>query len=145
MTGAAKPPPRPPQGKLVVFFDGLCPFCDRFVLRLLTWDKKNALLFTPLKGQTASEILVGQTMKSPADPDTVIAWDSAGFYFRSSAILWILTHLGGRHKLWAACYLIPACVRDAVYNWVARNRHKWFGRLDSCRTPTESRKDRFLP
>jgi predicted DCC family thiol-disulfide oxidoreductase YuxK len=145
MTETAKPPRRPPQGKVVVFFDGLCPLCDGIVRGLLARDKKRSLLFAPLQGQTALEVLGGAEMKNLTSPDTVIAWDQEGFHFRSSAMLRILTRLGGPHKLWAALYVIPAFLRDAVYNWIASNRRRWFGKLDACRTPTESQKDRFLP
>lgn len=144
MNGTARPPRQPPGGKVVVFFDGFCPFCDAIVLRLLAWDRKRSLLFAPLQGKTASEVLGYEAMKTPTGPDTVIVWDQAGFHFKSSAILRALTRLGGPHKLWATCYVIPKCLRDAFYNRVARNRHRWFGRLDSCRTPKESQKDRFL-
>ena len=145
MTEAAKSPRQPPQGKVVVFFDGLCPFCNRIVLGLLIWDRKHALLFAPLQGQTASEVLGDPAVKNPPDSDTIVAWDQDGFHFRSSATLRILTRLGGPHRLWAACYVVPACVRDVLYYWVARNRYRWFGRLDACRTPKESQKERFLP
>jgi predicted DCC family thiol-disulfide oxidoreductase YuxK len=130
---------------VVVFFDGLCPVCNGLVARLLAWDRKQTLLFAPLQGQTASEVLGGESTNNPPDPDTIVAWDDAGLHFRSSAILRALTRLGGPHRLWGAFHAIPACVRDALYNWVARNRYKWFGKMDACRTPKESQKDRFLP
>jgi predicted DCC family thiol-disulfide oxidoreductase YuxK len=135
--------PLPPQGKAVVFFDGLCPFCNAVVDKLLTLDKRRGLLFAPLQGKTAAEVL-GQ--EAYAQPGTVVLWDEKGFHRHSRAIVRILARIGGVSGLWAGpLAAIPVPWRDSVYAWVSRDRYRWFGRAAACRLPDETEKDRFLP
>lgn len=135
--------PLPPPGKAVVFFDGLCPFCNAVVDKLLTLDKRRRLLFAPLQGKTAAEVL-GQ--EAHAQSGTVVLWDEKGFHRHSRAIVRVLARIGGVSGLWAGpLAAIPAPLRDSVYAWVSRNRTRWFGQAAACRPPDETQKDRFLP
>jgi predicted DCC family thiol-disulfide oxidoreductase YuxK len=65
-------------------------------------------------------------------------------YSRSSAALRVLWNLGGAWKLLYAFRILPAFIRDGVYNWVARHRYRWFGKRESCWLPTPELKERFL-
>jgi predicted DCC family thiol-disulfide oxidoreductase YuxK len=65
-------------------------------------------------------------------------------YTRSSGALRVFKHLGSGWKLLYAFIIIPKFIRDAVYNIIARNRYKWFGKKDACWVPTQELKKKFL-
>lgn len=133
---AATPPP-----ERIVFFDGVCGLCNRFVDRLLRWDKQRVLRFAPLQGSTAAARL---STAVGADLDTVVLLDEAGVHTRSEAALRIIAHLGGAWRLIKVLRIFPRVVRDAVYDWIARRRYGWFGKRDACRVPTAAERGVFL-
>jgi len=133
--GALDPP--------VVFYDGDCGLCHRSVDFLLSHDRLGRLRFSPLQGEAAAEHLPPERLR---DLDSVCLIDSRGLHLRSSAILRALVHMGGAWRLMRVVLLVPAPLRDAAYNFIARNRIQWFGRpADACRLPSPDERERFLP
>ena len=124
---------------LVVFFDGVCGLCNRFVDFLLRRDHQHGLRFAPLQGSTAESLAL------PTDFDTVVARDGTRTLVRSDAALAALSRLGGLWVFAAVLGLVPRPLRDAVYRFVAHNRYRWFGRHDSCRLPEPHEALSFLP
>ena len=125
----------------VLFFDGVCNLCNRTVDFLIRRDKKHALRFAPLQGTSAQELL--DSSKFEALPSVVLL-DKSGVYQRSSAVLRAVAKLGGLWPLMKVFLIVPRPIRDAVYNWIAKNRYKWFGKRDSCRLPTTEERAMFL-
>lgn len=70
--------------------------------------------------------------------------ENGKLYTRSAGALRVVKHLSGGWRLLYAFIVVPAFIRDAVYNWIARNRYKWFGKKESCWLPSPQWKDRFL-
>lgn len=126
----------------IVFFDGVCGLCNAAVDVLLRADRRKALLFAPLQGETARQRL---STAPDAAFDTIILLDAHGRHERSDAALRICQHLGGLWRLWLVFWLIPRPVRDSVYGFIARNRYAWFGQKAACRLPTPAERERFLP
>jgi predicted DCC family thiol-disulfide oxidoreductase YuxK len=127
-----------------VYFDGHCGLCDRFVTFLVRRDRHRALRFAPLQGETAA----GRFAEPPRgadDPATVVYEDAAGVHSRSTAALRALRALGGAWRLTRIVELVPRVIRDAVYDWVARHRFRWFGRRESCRLAGPGEREVFLP
>lgn len=126
----------------IIFFDGVCGLCNRFVDHMLRVDRGGLFLFAPLQGATARERLpegLADAMKS------VVYLREGEVLQRSDAAIRILIDLGGwrvLHKVW---FLFPRVLRDAVYDEVARNRYRWFGKREACRVPTSEERARFLP
>ena len=128
---------------MIVYYDGLCGLCDRFVQLVLRRDRAARYRFAPLLGSTAQE-RVPPTL-DPQTSQTVILEEGGRFRVRSDAALAILSGLGGGWRLTALLRVIPRPLRDAVYDLVARNRNRWFGRRSECRVPQPAERDRFLP
>jgi predicted DCC family thiol-disulfide oxidoreductase YuxK len=128
---------------VLIYYDGLCGLCDRFVQFVLRRDRAARYRFAPLQGSTAQG-RVPATL-DPRASETVILEEEDRFRVRSDAALAILSGLGGAWRLTALLRVIPRPVRDAVYDVVARNRHRWFGRRAECRVPQPHERDRFLP
>lgn len=126
----------------VVFFDGVCGLCNRFVDRLLRIDKHERFRFAPLQGSTAKEKLPSGLVNSLS---SVVYLRSGQVLTRSDAALRILIDLGGWHAIHRIWLIFPRALRDAVYDWVARNRYTWFSKREACRLPTQEERMRFLP
>lgn len=134
----------------VVFFDGVCALCDGSMRFLIGEDHNRLLRFAPLQGTTAAgEPAVAKIFEADgADLKSVIYLRDAGGHkevlTRSDAILAILDDLGGFWRVLALARFVPRALRDRVYDFIARNRYGWFGRLEACRLPGETDAARFL-
>ncbi len=125
----------------IVFFDGVCGLCNRFIDFLLRYDSRKKLYFAPLQGHTAAKKL---TLESE-ELESIVFFNGEQFYLRSRAVLEILWELNGIWRVFYIFIMIPSFIRDAIYDFVARNRYKIFGQRDSCRLPNQEEIAHFLP
>jgi len=134
----------------VVFFDGNCILCNGFADFILRVDRHRVIRLATLQGTSAASLIPEQG-ETPSGEDTpvyssVLLWDGEAVYRKSTAVWRIIAHLGGYWKLVAlAIRITPRFLRDAVYDVIARNRFKWFGRRPNCRMPDPNERERFLP
>ncbi|SFI90007.1 thiol-disulfide oxidoreductase DCC family protein [Planctomicrobium piriforme] len=127
----------------IVYFDGVCGFCNAAVNVLLDIDKKERLLFAPLQGETAQAHLPKEDILQMNS--LVVSVDGKN-YRHSAATIRILWALGGFCSvLGSLLWLIPLPIRNAAYRLVARNRYRFFGKRDACRMPRPGEQARFLP
>jgi predicted DCC family thiol-disulfide oxidoreductase YuxK len=131
------------MSKPIVLFDGVCNLCNRAVQFILRHDKKKKFLFTSLQGEKGQEIL-NRFQLPPKHLNSFILLENDKIYTRSSGALHVLKGLGGGWPLLYALIIIPPFIRNAVYDWIARNRYKWFGKKEECWIPTPELKERFL-
>jgi len=127
----------------VVFFDGECVMCNGFVDILLQVDPAGTIQIAPLQGETARQCL-------PPLPTDRAAWsiyyqDDTRLYDQSDAFIQICKRLGGVWSTLSMIGLIPRPIRDSIYRLIARNRYRLLGRRATCRMPSESDQNRFLP
>ena len=116
----------------IIFYDGECGLCNRFVLFLLKRDHRKVFRFAPLKGKLAHQWLEEEDL----DGESVIYLDGDDVWRRSDAALRSIRALGGMWKLAGLLLWVPRVLRDGVYNFVARHRRQWFGGAESCPLPT---------
>jgi predicted DCC family thiol-disulfide oxidoreductase YuxK len=129
--------------KKIILFDGVCNLCNYTVQFVLKRDKKNQFLFGSLQGKYGQEILTKNHL--PTDSfNSFMLLEEDRLYTRSSGALRMLKHLGGGWGLLYAFIIVPEFIRDAVYNLIAKNRYKWFGKKEECWVPTPAYKARFL-
>lgn len=127
----------------IVFYDGECGLCDRFVQFVLRHDRDARFQFAPLQGETFAGY---RPRVDAADLSTMVLADEAGLHTRSTAALRVLRRLGGAWgPLGGLGLLLPRPLRDLGYRAVARVRHRLFARPDACRLPGPSDRPRFLP
>jgi predicted DCC family thiol-disulfide oxidoreductase YuxK len=126
----------------IVFFDGHCNLCNRFIDFLITRDHARRLKFAPLQGRTAAAELGPEF--NPTAPDTVVLKSAGKVYIRSTAAILTLAELRGIYVLAKIFLFIPRFIRDWAYRVIATNRYSWFGRRDTCRLPSEAEKAQFL-
>ncbi|MCA9582759.1 MAG: thiol-disulfide oxidoreductase DCC family protein [Myxococcales bacterium] len=129
----------------VVLFDGVCNLCNATVQWLIDKDGEGRFRFASLQSEAARDVLAEAGVRDPSVlPDSIVLVDAAGVHVRSTAALRIGAVLGFPYNLGKVALLVPRPLRDAVYNIVARNRYRWFGRRDVCMRPTPELAARFL-
>ena len=137
-TGSAPGVDRP-----IIFFDGVCAMCNRFVDIILRADRSGIFRFAPLQGETARALLP-PLPESPAEW-SVIYLDERGMHAEWDASLEVYRRLGGPWRLFGLIRLVPRPIRNPMYRVIARNRYRWFGRRPTCRLPSTGEHERFLP
>lgn len=127
----------------LVLFDGVCNFCNYWVNFAIRHDKKGFLRFTPIQGETAKQVLPEFSINTNKISSVIFVYNGKA-YTQSSAALQICRHLNGGWKLFYGLYIIPKFLRDFMYNIIARNRYKWFGKKEACMVPGPDVRARFL-
>ncbi len=127
----------------IVLFDGECNLCNGSVQFIIRRDKRRRFRFAALQSEAGQEIL--RKYRLPHDKiSTVVLIAGNRVYTRSDAALGIARRLDG---LWPLCYAgiaAPRFIRDQVYDFIARNRYRWFGKQEACMAPTPELRARFL-
>lgn len=129
--------------KRIIFFDGLCNLCNGAVQFVIKRDTQNHFQFASLQSEYATEELAKFNLE-PLHGDSFVLLENDKVYQRSTAALRVARRLKG---LWPMLYvfiIVPRFIRDAVYNYIAKNRYKWFGKKESCWVPTPELKEKFL-
>jgi predicted DCC family thiol-disulfide oxidoreductase YuxK len=133
-----------PAGTVLVFFDGVCNFCNNTVNWIIKHDPKGIIKFASLQSAYAQTFLPTLGIE-PEQLSSVIVVCDRKVYLESDAALRIGKALGtGWRTLAAFGYVVPPFLRNATYKLVARNRYKWFGKRDTCRMPTPEERSRFV-
>ena len=123
----------------IVFYDGVCGLCDHSVQFIIKRDTKRIFRFATLQSDFAK-----QTLGSSISFDSFVLFENGKAFYRSTAALKMFQQLGGFWVLLYAFMIVPPFIRNGVYDFIARNRYKWFGKLDSCKIPTPEQRELFL-
>ena len=126
---------------MIVFFDGVCNLCQGSVRYLIKHDKKGVLKFASLQGNYAKDFVNETEIQSM---QSILLFDGKMLYKKSTAVLKLSRLLGGWHQLLLLGYILPRFFRDWLYNIVAKNRYRWFGKKDQCMLPSKGFEKRFL-
>ena len=127
----------------IVFFDGVCNFCNASVDLLFRKNKKKNLRYAALQSDFAKKLLAENSIDTK-ETDSIIYYAGGKFYFRSSAVLQLSKELSGIYRLLPVFYIVPRFIRDGIYKWIAKNRYKWFGKKETCRIPTKEEQKYFF-
>ena len=134
-TNGSKPAP-------IVFFDGVCGFCNHSINWLLARDPDHRLRFAALQGPTAKSEVPDDIRNRL---DTLVFVRDGRIFVRTAAVSRILMTLGGRWWWYGALlWVVPFPIRDFGYRIVARLRYRLFGKQDACRIPTPAERAVFL-
>jgi predicted DCC family thiol-disulfide oxidoreductase YuxK len=133
-----------PKDKKIVLFDGVCNLCNSAVTFIIENDKKDVFRFASLQSEIGRK-LVEERGIDPEELDSIVLIDPGVAYYRkSTAALEISRELSGGYSLLKNFLFIPESLRDSIYNFVANNRYKWYGKKESCMVPTPELKSKFL-
>ncbi len=134
-----------PKDKQLILFDGVCNLCNSSVLFVIKRDKKNMFLFAPLQSNIGEEIITTFNIDTQ-NTDSILLYNPKTNIItsKSSAALQIAKHLGFPSNLMVVFFIIPTVIRNWVYNYVAKNRYRWYGKKDSCMIPTPELQVKFM-
>lgn len=133
-----------PIGKKIILFDGLCNLCDSSVQFVIKHDTSDQFRFVALQSDLGQKIMahIGINGKNI---DSVVLYDpGVAYYYKSNAALQIARNLGGLFHLGTVFRIIPTTLRNALYDYIAKNRYSWYGKKQNCMIPTEELKSKFL-
>lgn len=130
----------------IIFFDGYCILCNKFIDLFLNIDKSKHFNYTPLTSNYAQRILSELDIPEInfSDIDSVIYLKNKKLFLKSDAIIEIIKELGGIYKAIILLYIIPQTIRDWCYDLVAKNRYSLFGKMKECRVISHEEKSRIL-
>ena len=128
---------------MIVLFDGVCNFCNASINFIIDRDNKGTFKFAALQSDIGQEILKKHGLKQD-DFDSIILEKEGVIYQKSDAALEIARNMDDFWKIFYVFKIIPAFLRNSIYDLIARNRYRIFGRTDACRVPTAELRGRFL-
>lgn len=133
-----------PKNKKLILFDGVCNLCNSSVQYVIKHDKKNRFMFTALQSKVGKEI-INQFQIDTYKTDSILLYSpDQGIDYKSTAALKIAYFLGFPNSLISVFIIIPPFIRNRVYDYIAKNRYKWYGKKESCMIPTPELKSKFL-
>jgi predicted DCC family thiol-disulfide oxidoreductase YuxK len=127
----------------VILFDGVCNLCSGAVQFIIKRDKKDVFRFASLQSSFGQSVLKKYKLPSH-ELSSFILVENDIIYTRSTGALKVAKQLSGGWPLLYAFIIVPRFIRDAVYNYVAKNRYKWFGKKQECWLPTPALKNKFI-
>lgn len=133
-----------PKGKKIVLFDGVCNLCDNVVNKVIVADRRDQFRFTSLDSELGQQILQ-QIGVDRAQTDSIVLYvPGEAYYVKSQAALMIAKYLGGWYSLLSIFMILPTKLADFLYDYIAKNRYKWYGKKDECMIPSPSVRKKFL-
>jgi predicted DCC family thiol-disulfide oxidoreductase YuxK len=133
-----------PPNKKIILFDGVCNLCNSAVQFIIKHDKDDIFRFVALQSELGKEILEYIGIDSKNIDSIVLYEPGVAYYYKSDAALQTAKSLGGLFSLGIIFKIIPREIRNQLYNYIAKNRYKWFGKKESCMIPSPELKAKFL-
>lgn len=119
--------------KNTLYYDEFCNLCNTWMKIIKRADRKKSIRFLPI--QSEEGIYAIKIIEKPDEKLDTLIYEKAGvFYIQSDAVIQCLKDLGGLWKVIQLLNWIPKNSRDYIYNIIARNRYRIFGKADSCNT-----------
>lgn len=133
-----------PKDKKLILFDGVCNLCDVTVQFIIKHDKQDVFRFVALQSELGQEI-VKYIGVDTSKTDSIILYEPGrAYYYKAEAAIRIAKELGGIYSLVGIFSVLPNWFSNKIYDYVARNRYKWYGKKEQCMIPTPEMKAKFL-
>ena len=133
-----------PKNKKIILFDGVCNLCNNSALKVIKYDKNNVFLFAAIQSKIGKKIInhIGLDISKI---DSIILYEPGiSYYVKSTAVLKVMQNFGGIWNLSCLFLIFPENFRNIIYDYIAKNRYRWFGKKEFCMIPTPKLKAKFL-
>ena len=126
----------------VLLFDGSCNLCSGSVVFVLKRERKNRIRFASLQSEVAQNLLA--PLQVTDLPDSIVLIEEGEVFYRSAAALRVARKLKFPWPLLYGFIIVPRIIRDWLYDVIAENRYKWFGKRKECYIPQKETRHKFL-
>lgn len=133
-----------PKGKKIILFDGVCNLCNSAVQFIIKHDKKDVFRFVPLQSDLGQKITKHIGVDSSKIDSMIVYEPNIAYYYKAPAAFTIAKSIGGIYSVMNVFSILPKGISNSIYDYVARNRYKWFGKKESCMIPTPKLKSKFI-
>lgn len=127
----------------VVFMDGACALCTTTARLIARLDRRGEFRICPVQSPLGQAILRHYGL-NPDDPDTWLYMVDGRVYGSMEGMIQAGRRMGGLAKIIEICALLPKAWQDWIYQKIARNRIRWFGRADMCAVPDAKLRARLI-
>lgn len=132
-----------PENKKIILFDGVCNLCNEAIQKIIKNDKKDMFRFAHLQSDLARQIINERGIDTANLESVILLEPGVAYYHKSTAVIEIAKDL--EKYSWLRFFRpLPEGLRDSIYEFVAKNRYKWFGKKESCMIPTPELQALFL-
>jgi predicted DCC family thiol-disulfide oxidoreductase YuxK len=128
----------------ILIYDGSCGLCNRSVQYILKQDRRDLFRFASNASPAGKALLEKMGLSTEPPPESMVVILNNQYFMKSTAALKIADQLGGRHHLIRCGWFLPHSIRDGLYDVIARNRYRWFGKSETCLLPSMKDRQKFL-
>ncbi|CAZ98537.1 DCC1-like thiol-disulfide oxidoreductase family protein [Zobellia galactanivorans] len=132
------------NSKQIILFDGVCNLCNGAVQFVIKRDTLDVFRYAPLQSELGKKLIAERNIDSDSIDSIILIDPGVAYYIKSDAALEIGKQLRGYKTLSSILLWIPRGLRDIVYDFIARNRYKWYGKKEHCMVPTPELRAKFL-
>lgn len=133
-----------PKDKKIILFDGVCNLCDASVQFIIKHDAKDIFRFVAIQSELGQEIIKYLGIDTSKTDSIILYEPGIAYYFKAEAALRIARELKSWHSILYGFMFIPDGIKNSVYDYIAKNRYKWYGKKEACMIPTPELKAKFL-
>lgn len=133
-----------PKNKKLILFDGVCNLCDASVQYIIKHDRNDVFRFTALQSEVGHTIIKQFNIDTKKRDSILLYSKEKCIYYKSTAALKIASQLGFPQNVMIVFLIVPAFIRNWVYDYIAKNRYQWYGKKKECMIPTPDLKSKFL-
>lgn len=133
-----------PKDKKIILFDGVCNLCDSAVQMIIKYDTKDIFRFVALQSDLGQKIIQHLGINIQKIDSIILYQPGFAYYFKSEAALEIAKNLGGIFYFFTLFSILPTSFNNYIYDYIAKNRYKWYGKKEACLIPTKEIQAKFL-
>ncbi|MDI5898654.1 DCC1-like thiol-disulfide oxidoreductase family protein [Flavobacterium sp. LB2P84] len=133
-----------PKNKKIILFDGVCNLCDSAVQRIIKHDTKDVFRFVALQSDLGQKIIKHLGIDTQKTDSIILYQPGFAYYYKSEAALEIAKNLSGLFYFAAIFSIFPIAFNNYIYDYIAKNRYKWYGKKETCLIPTKELQGKFL-
>lgn len=133
-----------PTNKKIILFDGICNLCDKSVQYIIKHDRKDIFRFVSIQSELGIKILKHIGVDNNQVDSIVLYQPRVAYFIKADAALKILKELNTYYRFLLIFSILPSFVKNSIYDFIASNRYKWYGKKESCLVPTQELKAKFL-
>ncbi len=132
------------EGKKIILFDGVCNLCNSAINFVIQRDKKDTFRYAALQSEIGKKLIAERNIDITKIDSILLIDPKLAYYHKSTAAIHIAKQLSGFYPLLSVFLILPKFLRDWIYDIIAKNRYKWFGKKESCMIPTPELKALFI-